>query len=380
MAELRLEIRLDKIEENARCLVRRYGARGVQIAGVTKGVCGDVALAAAMIRGGITMLGDARLANLERMKQAGVKASYLLIRPPNSSLANRVVRVADISLNTEIETVRRLAHSARALERLHDVVLMVELGDLREGVMPSDLTSLAREVNALEGVRLKGIGANLTCLNGVWPDDAKMRVLGDLASKIEAELGVHLDIVSGGNSANHTWFEGAADLCRVNHMRLGELLLLGRESMSGKRVDGLQHDAFTLRAEVIEVKTKPAMPWGRRGQNAFGEPPKEGQEGLMRRAIVAVGRQDTEPRGMRPRGPFTVIGSCSDQLVLADPTCALAVGSSVVFDLDYAALMRAMTSPYVVRQYSPAAWRERGKARATSAHPVSGHVLPNRAH
>jgi predicted amino acid racemase len=53
-----------------------------------------------------------------------------------------VVRSADISLNTELDTLKKLSYYAKASNKNHQVIVMVELGDLREGVLPIDLSRI----------------------------------------------------------------------------------------------------------------------------------------------------------------------------------------------------------------------------------------------
>lgn len=347
----RLEVDLAALEGNARRLSAWCRSKGIALTAVTKGVCGSPRIAAALVAGGIRSLGDSRLDNLVRMRQAGVKAEYILIRPPRPSMAARVVALADVSLNSAPTTIRALSQEALRQGKTHAVILMVELGDLREGIMPQRLPEAVDAVLSLKGVSLRGIGANMTCLNGVVPTAAKMRELGRLAEVVESQFGLRLACVSGGNSANLTWLAEAESPGRVNHLRIGEAILLGRETVHHRRALDLATHAFRLVGEVIEVGTKPARPYGQLAPTPFGvrhSPPKRG---LMRRAIVALGEQDADIHTLVPRAPVEVLSACSDQLVLHDLRAGLHVGDEVAFDIGYRTLMRAMTSPYVAKEY-----------------------------
>lgn len=265
-----------------------------------------------------------------------------------------MVQLADVSLNTEISIIRLLAYHARRRDKTHQVILMVELGDLREGIMPSRLDAVTEKVLGLRSVTLVGIGTNLACLNGIQPTAAKMSELSELAVRIESKYDIHLEIVSGGNSANHRWLLSADDVGRINHLRIGEAILLGCETVHRQPIVGLATDAFTLVGEVIEVKTKPSRPFGKGGQDAFGREPTFKDFGNIRRAIVALGEQDVDPCALRPRGGAEVLGASSDQLVLHDKDASLRLGGEVKFGVGYGALLRAMTSPYIEKRYSPA--------------------------
>jgi predicted amino acid racemase len=358
MTAPRLEIDLGKIHHNAHTLVGRLGARGIGVTGVTKATLGSPEVAGALLRAGVRTLGDSRIENIEAMRRAGVSAAMTLIRSPMLSQVDRVVRHAEVSLNTELDVLVALSGAAQAAERTHGVVLMVELGDLREGIMPRDLAAVVEEVQLLPALELVGVGANLACQHGVAPDAANMAELSALVGSIESTFGLTVGVVSGGNSGNLGWALGdAAAIGRVNDLRLGESILLGREPLHRRPIDGLHTDAIALVGEVIESKVKPSQPWGEIGQAAFGTPPTSDGEGDMVRTLVAVGQQDTDPGGLRPAAGIDVLGASSDHLVLGPGGHRLAVGAEVTFQLDYSALVRAMTSPFVSKVYSAASGR-----------------------
>ncbi len=261
-----------------------------------------------------------------------------------------MVRLADISLNTEPRTLQALSAASVAAGRVHQVLLMVELGDLREGIPLPDVPRIAAAASALPGLDLIGIGCNLACYGGIAPDDDNMAALSRLAADLEKQLDRRLAIISGGNSANHTWLTTTAKPSRINNLRLGELLLLGRETLERRAVPGLHTDAFTLKAEVIEANVKPTVPSGTICQDAFGKVPVFADRGDLPRAILALGRQDTWVPGLRPRGDLALLGASSDHVILDTSRQRLEVGDEVELDLDYAALLAAMTSPFVGKE------------------------------
>ncbi len=349
MSAPRLDIDLDKIEHNTRTLVDRLAIRGVAVTGVMKATLGSPEVAAAFLRGGVSGLADARIENLETMRRAGIAAPMTLIRSPMLSQADRVVAHADVSFNTELEVIERLSSIAVFVGKTHGVVLMVELGDLREGILPQDLEDAVRHTLRLPNIALVGIGANLACHSGVAPGPENMAELSALATSIEAAFGLELAIVSGGNSANLAWALGSARTGRINDLRLGEALLLGRETLDRQPIVGLYTDAITLCAEVIEAKFKPSLAWGEIAQSAFGELEAAVDRGSSWRTILALGRQDTDPEGLESPPGTEVLGTSSDHLVADLGARRLPIGSEVSFQLNYSALLRAMTSPFVAR-------------------------------
>jgi predicted amino acid racemase len=306
-----------------------------------------------MLRGGARGLGDSRVENLARLSVGSPAVSRTLIRSPMLSQIDQVVRAATCSLNTSPRVLAALHDAARRHRRTHDVVLMVELGDLREGIAADQIPGLAGEARAHRRLRLRGLGTNLACQHGVVPDDRNMSVLSRLVDKVEAQLGVDLDIVSGGNSANLPWALSTSDIGRVNELRLGEAILLGTEPLHRSVLPGLHSDAFRLTAEVIEVGEKLNQPWGDRAQSAQGEMHDEtfpARRGTSRKALLALGRQDVDPDGLVAPAGMRILGMSSDHTIVDHH---LDVGDEVLLGLGYAALVRAMTSPYVVKLPSP---------------------------
>ena len=371
MSAPRLEIDLDKIRHNARTLVARLAGRGISVTGVTKATLGSPAVAGALLSAGVRVLGDSRIENIEALRRARVPASMTLLRAPMLSQAARVVAHADVSFNTGIDVIRALSSAAQATGRLHGVVLMVELGDLREGIMPGDLEHAARDTLRLPNIALRGIGANLACRSGVSPDDRNMSELSALADSLDATLGRRVGIVSGGNSANLDWALGTADTGRINNLRLGESILLGREPLRRRPIDGLHRDAITLVAEVIESSVKPSRPWGTIAETAFGALPPSANRGDVSQVIFALGRQDTDPEGLHAPPGIAILGASSDHLVADSGHGRLSVGAETRFQLDYSALLRAMTSPFVAKVVRPGARRA---ARPTSECAMVGNV------
>lgn len=317
--------------------------------GITKAVLAAPEIAAVLLKAGVSSLGDSRIENVKTLSRAKLNAPKILIRSPMLSQVDQVVADADISFNTEIDVIRALSDAALKIDKMHGVVLVIELGDLREGIMPRDVDAIVRETLRCKNILLRGIATNLACLSGVAPDAKNMAKLSQMANSIEASAGSRMRIVSGGNSANLNWALSGADTGRINNLRLGESLLLGRETLRRKPIPGLQTDAFTLVAEVIESKIKPSQPWGAIGQSAFEDRPPTTRTGNRAQAILAIGRQDIDPFGLYPPPGIEILGASSDHLVVDSGDSRLAVGDKVKFNVNYSALVRAMTSTFVTK-------------------------------
>ncbi|MGM0874677.1 MAG: alanine/ornithine racemase family PLP-dependent enzyme [Bacillota bacterium] len=348
----RVEINLAKIAHNAAKLVEIYGSKDIGIMGVTKTVCGAPEIAKILLEQGIHMLADSKLVNLKKMRDAGIKANFVLLRSPALSEIDSVVKNADISINTELSVIEKLSEAALGYNTVQKIILMIEMGDLREGIMPVDLETFIQEVLKLQGIKIVGIGVNFACFGGIKPNEQKMNDLSTLASSIETKFSLPLSYVSGGNSANYNWFMTSDSVGKVNNLRLGESIYLGRETLSRLAIPELFTDAFTFVTEVIESKTKPSIPYGEIGQNAFGVFPEFQDRGQMSRVILGVGNQDVLVAGLIPTLDIEILGSSSDHTVLDAKKSNLIVGDEVTFNLNYGALLSIMTSPYVYKKYS----------------------------
>lgn len=344
----RIEIDLGKVEINARTLVGRLGKRGIHVTGVTNATLGSPDVARAMLRGGVTRLADSRIENLEALRESGIRVPLMLLRSPDPAWADRAVAVASLSLVSDLDVALALSAAAGKRGSDHGIVLMVELGDLREGVMPSDVLGLARIISRTRHLKLAGIGANLASRSGVVPGAEQMQELSSIAGLLSSKLGIPELLVTGGNSANLGWALGSSPVGHVNDLRLGESILLGVDPVTGTPIEGLHRDVFTMVGAVNESIEKPASPWGVAGQSTGGGTPARGRDTIVQ-TIVSLGEQDVDASGLIPPAGVTVLAASSDHLVLETPA-RMAAGTEIRFGVGYRCLLRAMTSPFVAER------------------------------
>lgn len=347
-----LTIDLDKIEHNTRAIVDLCNKHGIAVTGVTKGVCGHPGIAEAMLRGGVTSIGDSRLKNIQRLRNAGIDTTFMLLRVPPLSTVGTVVESVDLSLNSELAVLEGLSAAAVLAGKIHDVILMVDFGDLREGIWPDDVIAFVREAIRLDGIRIQGIGTNLACFGGVVPSEANMGQFVALANELEQRFTITLEWISGINSSGLELIASGRMPWRINHARIGEAILLGCETIQRKPWPGTVQNAFVLYAEVLELKKKPSLPVGERSEDAFGELTGFEDRGKILRALINVGREDIDINGITPiDSRIDILGGSSGYLVL-DVTAMednIAVGDELSFTLNYSALLTAMTSEYVTK-------------------------------
>ncbi len=354
----KLVINLDKLKFNVDFLTKRCHEQGIMVAAVSKVFCADERIVELFTRSEVDFIADSRIQNLAGMNTFKPKQ---LLRIAMPSEAERVVRFADISMQSELETILAIDKAAKALNTVHKIILMIDMGDLREGIFFENrqrwLTT-AKAIAKSPCLELYGIGMNLTCYGGILPDEANLGKLIDVANELRALLGLPIPIISGGNSSMMSMLKEHRVPAGINQLRIGEAIVLGNDTSTGLPMDELFTDCFVLEAELVEVEKKPSKPIGTSGLNAFGERVVFEDRGEMLRGILAIGRQDVDPGGLRCLDErVEILGASSDHLIVNLSGCGseYSVGSIVRFIPDYGALLKLTTSAYVSREYLEAA-------------------------
>ncbi|MBN2605688.1 MAG: alanine/ornithine racemase family PLP-dependent enzyme [Bacilli bacterium] len=347
----RIVIDKNKFRHNLKHLINLCHSRGLSVMAVSKVFCADLELMNIMIEEEVDYLADSRIENLKGISSDIPK---VLLRLPSISFAEDVVRHSDISLNSEIETIRVLNKYAKEQNKIHGVILMIDLGDLREGIFRKDeVFETIEHVTKLNHIKLSGIGTNLTCYGGVIPTHDKLVELVDFKTEIEQKFNLKLDIISGGNSSDLELVIEDRIPFGINNIRLGEGIVLGRETAYGTYLENMYLDVFTLEAEIIELKEKPSVPIGEIGMNAFGKIPTFIDKGTRLRAILAIGKQDVDHGELIPIDLIQILGSSSDHLIVdvSESNKLFEVGDILKFRLTYGSILSLMTSKYVGKHY-----------------------------
>ncbi len=346
----KIKINLPAVKENAEELMKKFNG---EIIGVTKGVCANPRIVEAMKSAGIKKLGDSRIKNLKWLKSK-FDEELMLLRIPMKSEAEEVVRFSDVSLNSEISVLERISEEAERWGKNHSVIIMVDIGDRREGVLPGNLTDIVSETKKLSNLIIKGIGTNLGCFSGKLPTKKDMKRLIELKDQIENQIRIDLSVLSGGSTVNLKLVEENNLPKEINQLRIGEAILLGKSVTQNRNIDYLNQNTMELKTEIIELKKKHSEVLGKTGQNAFGENPNLNGEGKKERAIVGIGRQDTNPKNLEPKkNGIQILGASSDHTILdvSNFEDDLDVGDILSFSLDYSSMLRGFTSQYVNIEY-----------------------------
>jgi len=303
-----------------------------------------------MLIGGAQGLADSRLANLQRMRRAGLDCPLLLLRAVGPREAEETIQWADLSIQSSEETLQALDREAERRGCLHQVLLAVESGDLREGLMPERLLEVTRAFRGWKHLTLTGLATNFACLSGVLPTSESIGNFLSLATRVAEEVGHSLTTLSAGATVCLALLERGEMPEGVNQLRIGEAIVCGTDTSGARRVPGTRQDTAFFFAEVVEVEEKPSLPWGPLGRDAFGDIPTFLDRGRRIRALLALGRLDSQLDELEPEEPgLEVIGASSDHLLVdvTERAKRTKVGEILSFHAGYHAILRACASPYV---------------------------------
>lgn len=360
MSYPRLIIDLKKLHSNVANIRSLCEKQGIALAGVIKGFGGLIPCAREFADAGCRFIASSRIEQLERLKNAGCNTDLMMIRIPMLSEVRDIVRICEYSLESSIEVIEALNREAEKQRKIHNVILMADIGDLREGWWDRDeLIAAAFHVeNDLDRIHLAGVGTNLGCYGSVMPTVSKMEELVDIALAIEEKIGRRLEYVSGGATTSLERIIEKDMPEKINMLRVGEGIILSEYLIEDKKydMDFMYRDVFRLQAEVIEVRDKPSFPVGDRNTcDAFGHRVEYIDRGIRKRAIVALGKCDYGlPEDLKcAEAGIEVLGASSDHTILDvhDASREIKVGDIIEFALTYATIVYVTASENVKIEY-----------------------------
>ncbi len=346
----------DKLKHNYEFLDKLFKQRDIEWGVVTKLLCGNKLYIQEVLNLGVEEIHDSRISNLKLIKKLSPEVQTVYIKPPAKRSISSIVRYADVSFNSELETIQMLALEAKRQEKTHKVVIMVEMGDLREGVMGDELLDFYGAVFEMPNISVSGIGTNLNCLHGVMPSQDKLIQLSLYKQLIEAKFNLKIPWVSGGTTVTVPLLLKNMRPMAVNHFRIGEALYFGMNLFTNKVIPGMKGDVFRLYAEIIELTEKPMVPTGDLGVNVAGTAFSVSEENYGKthyRAIVDIGLLDVQTEYLIPEDKkITIAEASSDMLVLdlGNSSKNYKVGDLVSFRLKYMGALRLMNSDYIEKQ------------------------------
>lgn len=346
----------EKLAHNFTFLNKLFKKHNIEWAVVSKILCGNKSYIQELINLGIKQICDSRVTNLKVIKSINPNIETVYIKPPAKRSLKSIIKYADISINTEFATIKLLNEEAKKMKKVHKIVIMIEMGELREGVMGDDFIAFYESVFNLSNIEVVGIGTNLTCLYGVLPNQDKLIQLSLYEQLIEAKFNKNITYVSGGSSVTIPLiFKGLLPKS-INHFRVGETLFLGTDVYNDSTIRNMEHNVFQFFAEIIELSEKPMIPSGEMGTNVEGTEYKFDDKDIGKsscRAILDIGLLDVEEKHLQPKdNDIEIAGSSSDMIVLdlgKNPK-NYKVGDLVEFSLNYMGTLSVLNSKYIEKR------------------------------
>jgi len=354
-----LEINLKKVHENVKSMVDLCRQQGISIAGVVKGFNAIPEVVEQFVDAGCTYIATSRMDQIIKLSKYGFKKPFMMIRIPMFSEIKELVQFVDVSLNSELETLNMIQKECQLQGKNHKVVLMLDLGDLREGVFSEEeFINLAEYVeNKLENVELYGVGTNLGCYGSIMPSVVNLGRLCTIAQVIESRINRRLEMISGGATSSLSLVIDGKMPKRVNNLRIGEgiLLALDLEKFWGYDMKHMHKDTFILKGQVVEIKDKPTYPIGEIFINAFGTKTNYEDKGIRKRALVAVGKQDfgLHDKLIPQKQGVEIVGSSSDHLIIDIEDCDIEtkLGEILGFSMYYPPLVFLSGNPGIPKVF-----------------------------
>ncbi len=351
-----IELDKEKLNHNFRFLNELFSSNGIHWGVVSKLLCGNKAYLNVLLDMGVTEVHDSRISNLRIIKDINPAVQTVYIKPPPRRSLSSLIRYADVSFNTDFETISLISAEAGRQNKTHKIIIMIEMGDLREGVMGESLLDFYASIFKLPNIEVIGIGTNLNCLNGVMPSHDKLIQLSLYKQLVEASFNIQIPWVSGGSSITIPLLMKKMLPKGVNHFRIGETLYFGNDLVTGDTIKGMKKDSFTLYSEIVELIEKPKVPIGELGTNLAGETFEVNEKDFGKtsyRALLDVGLLDVDPKHLFPiKKGLEVTGASSDMLAidLGDNKLKFKSGDLVGFHLDYMGVLSVLNSNYIEKR------------------------------
>ena len=351
----RLKIHTDRILENIKIINSYMLDRGkiwslvVKVLGNDKKVLSEI-LSHPVISE-LHSVAVTQVSNLKLIKEINPHVTTMFIKPPNLKNASLIVKYADYSLNTSIATIKALNSAAEKQAKIHKIIIMIEMGELREGIKREGLIPFYRLVFRLKNIEVIGIGTNLGCMTGIKPTYDKLIQLVLYEQLLEAKFGHNLSLISGASSITLPLLEKDKVPSGVNHFRIGEAVFLGTTPLTNQQFLNLNTGALTFEATIVELYRKHSLPDGVLSEAAIGHSSIPSEDlGSSFKAVLDFGILDVDAEYLIPEDEsISFFGNSSDLSVydLGENSHNYKTGDVVRFKLSYLAVAKLMYSQYV---------------------------------
>lgn len=364
MAEL--IIKREKIKNNIKYLSEYFDQHDIHWSLITKVFSGDKEFLKNILTRDvidkINSVGDSRLTSLKNLKEVNPDMRTIYIKPPAETYADDVVKYADISLNSSFSTIQSLNEAAKKAGKIHHIIIMIELGELREGVNRDDVMTFYEKVFNLSHIEVIGIGSNLGCMYGIEPTYDKLLQLSMYKELISEKFKKRLKFVSGGSSITLPLIEQGKVPKDLNHFRIGEAAFFGVSPLYNKRFKELNTDTFEFEANIIELEKKKLVPEGVLSDANIGHTADFDEydaEETTVKAILDFGMLDVDKDDLEMLDPeVNFVGITSDMMVVDigknktnKGLKKYRVGDKIQFKPNYMAVARLLNSKFIDKRF-----------------------------
>ena len=343
---MRLYINTDAIINNALKLKSRLSKLNIELVPVTKGLLSAKEIIGVLKKENFNLFGESRL---EQIKNFSNETNFMFLRPSRNREIEDTVKYSRYSLQSSLFTMKHIQDLAKKFKSGHKILIMIDMGDLRDGVYYKNKELLDEILNSIDGNLIAGVATNLGCFGGVIPTRKIIDRFCEVANYINSK-NANATIISGGNTTTLPLIENN-EISIINQFRVGEAILLGTDVTRNKNISYLEQNTMFLEADLIEVYEKSVQDDDIEfGYDAFGIKKSKTNKAKLKRGIVYMGKIDIVPELTYPIDEdVKIIGSSSDQTVLdlSKSHNNYKIGDSLRFKLGYGSMVKAMASPFV---------------------------------
>lgn len=364
MAEL--IIQTEKIKNNIKFLSNYFNKNNIHWSLITKVFSGDKDFLKNVLTDDviekIDAVGDSRLTSLKNLKAVNPNMRTIYIKPPAQMYANDVIKYADISLNSSLTTIKALNTAAKKANKNHQIIIMIELGELREGIKRTDIISFYEQVFELSNIEVIGLGSNLGCMYGVEPTYDKLLQLCLYKELISAKFNKDLKYISGGTSITLPLIKQKLIPKDINHFRIGEAAFFGLSPLDNNQFEDLSTETFEFSANIIELEEKKIIPEGIISDSNVGHTADYDETNLGETSVKAIldfGLLDVDKDDLDMLDKeIEFVGITSDMIVIdlglnltKDGKKKYKLGDKVKFKPNYMAVARLLNSKFIDKRF-----------------------------
>lgn len=362
----KLEINITEIRNNIKKISEYLKKNNIEWSLITKVFSGDQDFMDKILTNDIIKdihsVGDSRLSSLKKLKELNKDLITIYIKPPAKVYVDEIVEYADISLNSSYKTIVALNEAAKKQKKMHKIIVMVELGELREGVLRENLVDFYQKVFSMSNIQVIGLGSNLGCMYGIEPTYDKLMQLSLYKELLESKFKEKMEFISGGSSITLPLVESQKIPKEINHFRIGEAAFFGTSPLDNEKFLDLSTNTFNFFGNIIELEEKDIVPDGIISDASIGHTSEFDETNINTKsykAILDFGLLDVDIDELTLKdSSIDFVGTTSDMTVYdigknrdANNNKKYGVGTRICFKPSYMAVARLLNSKFIEKEF-----------------------------